>query len=179
MRVLSSCCDTGKQSQLRTRLVQVCSSSFRLGSKSGWSLTINPFGKIDAPPKNSKVKLCLVVVSFVRWVRIQNFRNVWPFLLIDFSFMVGRWWGWGGMVCIFMSNPTSVEVKLRLRRRKVYSNIVKILCKYCTDIVKFLKEYFTDIVQILYEYYLKIVQILYHFCANIVQNVERILFKYC
>ena len=29
----------GKQSQLRTRLVQVFSNLFRLGSKSGWSLT--------------------------------------------------------------------------------------------------------------------------------------------
>ena len=36
----------GKQSQLRTRLVQVSSSSFRLGSKSGWSLTKNCGSKI-------------------------------------------------------------------------------------------------------------------------------------
>ena len=61
-------------------------------------------------PEHSMIKLCLVVVIHVRQCRIQNFRTLQLFFLEELSFIVGD----EGVVCkvIFVSNPTSVEVKL-------------------------------------------------------------------
>ena len=55
-------------------------------------------------------KLCLVVVSFVRWGRIQNFRPLGPLFLVEVEFLVG----WGGVGDGVNSNnhvkPNSVEL---------------------------------------------------------------------
>ena len=82
---------------------------------------VNPRGRRLDPHPTQKIvglKLCWVVVSFVRWGRIQNFRPLGPLFLVEVEFVCG-WCGWvGGVVwtAIIVSNPTLRwgYVKLRL-----------------------------------------------------------------
>ena len=67
------------------------------------------------PPTPKKIvglKLCWVVVSFVRWGRIQNFRPLGPLFLVEVEFLVGGGVGWGGM-----NSNNRVKPNLRLRLR--------------------------------------------------------------
>ena len=50
---------------------------------------MNPHQKIVG------LKLSWIVVSFVRWGRIQNFRSLGPLFLVEVEFLVG-WGGVGG-----------------------------------------------------------------------------------
>ena len=65
-------------------------------------------------PEQSRVKLCLLVVSVIRKGCIKNFRPLRHFFLVDLSLMIGCGGVGGVVVCkvIFMSNQTSVEDKL-------------------------------------------------------------------
>ena len=70
---------------------------------------LNPRGKIDAPSppsEHSRVKLCCVVVSFVRESRRQNFRH---FFVVDLNLMVG---GRGGVQRYFHGMLDWVQLTL-------------------------------------------------------------------
>ena len=47
-----------------------------------------------------------IVVSLIRWGRIQNFRPLGPLFLVEVEFPVGGWWWWW-WTAIIMSNLTS------------------------------------------------------------------------
>ena len=75
-------------------------------SKKNQSGRVNPRGRMCDPPlpKIVGLKLSWIVVSFVRWGRIQNFRPLGPLFLVEVEFVVGWWWVW---TAIIVSNPTS------------------------------------------------------------------------
>ena len=73
---------------------------------------MHPRGKIYAPPpKHSRAKLCLVVVSFVRLGRIQNFRPLGPLFLVEVEFLGGVGW------CGGMNSNNLIKPNLRLKLR--------------------------------------------------------------
>ena len=85
-------------------------------------------------------------------------------------------------MCIYCINVVKIVFKYKVIY--CYTNIVKILCKYCINIVQILYTYCANIVHLLCKYFLnilyimctyvtKIIQILCKYCANIAQ----ILFK--
>ena len=53
-------------------------------------------GRVNIPPPGREkivgLKLCWVIVSFVRWGHMQNFRPLGPLFLVEVEFVVG-WWG--------------------------------------------------------------------------------------
>ena len=53
--------------------------------------------------------MCWVVVSFVRWCCIQNFRPLGPLFLGEVEFLVG---GWVVRTAIIVSNPTKSKLRL-------------------------------------------------------------------
>ena len=66
-------------------------------------------GEVGNPPPhqgNYRVKLCWIVISFVRWGRIQNFRPLGPLFLVEVEFVCGLWL-WVVWTAIIVSNPTS------------------------------------------------------------------------
>ena len=67
--------------------------------------TPNPAQKIKG------LKLCWVVVSFVRLGRIQNFRPLGPLFLVVVEFVVV--WGW--WVGVNSNNHVKPNLRLRLR----------------------------------------------------------------
>ena len=61
---------------------------------------IKPKGRMHDPPPTPTQKiiglnLCWVVVSFVRWGHIKNFRPLGPLLLVEVEFLGVGWWGGG------------------------------------------------------------------------------------
>ena len=65
----------------------------------------------DLPTPAQKIvglKLCWVVVNFVRWGRIQNFRPIGPLFLVEVEFP-------GGGRCGGMNSNNRVKPNLRLR----------------------------------------------------------------
>ena len=75
---------------------------------------VNPTGRTHAPPPTQIIvglKLCWVVVSCVRWGRIQNFRPLGPLFLVEVEFLVG----WGGLGGINSNYHVKPNLTLRLR----------------------------------------------------------------
>ena len=69
---------------------------------------VNPRGWMyDTPPqKIVGLHLCWVVLSFALWGRLQNFRPLGSFFLVEVEFLVGGWW----CKVIIMSNPTRLRL---------------------------------------------------------------------
>ena len=86
------------------------SKYFSVNKNSG---RVNFMEWIDDPPSEKIIglKLCWVVVSFVRWGRVQNFKSLRPLFLVKVEFLVVVV-VWGGVNSNNHVKPNQVEVRL-------------------------------------------------------------------